>query len=77
MVERNRDLRDCLTAYECRDRRPELADWMDDDTLKGPTIWEGNRFAADEEYFDLDNPARGPFVATGGEGAPSGCLRRA
>lgn len=72
MVERNRDLRDCLTAYECRDRLPELAAWMDDDMLKGLTIWKGSRFTPDEEYFDLDNPARGPFVATGDEGAPSG-----
>lgn len=71
MVERNRDLRDCLTAYECRDRLSELASWMDDDTLKGLTIWKGNRFAVGEEYFDLDNPARGPFVATGDEGTPT------
>jgi cold shock CspA family protein len=45
---------------------------MDDDDLKGLTIWRGNRFVGGEEYFDLDNPARGPFVATGDEGAPSG-----
>lgn len=71
MVERKGDLRDCLTAYEGRDQLPELASWMDDDTLKGLTIWKGNRFAADEEYFDLNNPARGAFVATGDEGTPS------
>lgn len=71
MTERNRDLRDCLTAYECRERLPELASWMDDDTLKELTIWKGSRFTPDEEYFDLDHPERGPFVATGDEGTPS------
>ena len=70
MTERMRDLRDCLTAYECRDRLPALAGRMDDDTLKQLTIWRGERFTPGEAYFDLDNPARGPFVATGDEGRP-------
>ena len=70
MAERIRDLRDCLTAYECRDRLPELARWADEDTLKQLTIWRGSRFASGETYFDLDNPGRGPFVATGDEGRP-------
>ena len=68
MAERQRDLRDCLTAYDCRDQLPELSSWMDDDMLKQLTLWRGGRFQADEEYFDLDNPERGPFVATGDEG---------
>ena len=71
MTERMRDLRDCLTAHECRDRLPALAGRMDDDTLKQLTIWRGERFTPGEAYFDLDNPARGPFVATGDEGTPS------
>ena len=71
MAERQRDLRDCLTAYDCRDQLPELSSWMDDDMLKQLTLWRGGRFQADEEYFDLDNPERGPFVATGDEAPPS------
>lgn len=67
MPNRKDDLRDCLTAYDCRDRLPELSAWMDDDMLKQVTPWRGNRFAPDEEYFDLDHPERGPFVATGDE----------
>ena len=68
---RTSDLRDFATAYEAREQLPELASWMDDDTLKGLTIWKGGRFAAGEVYFDLDNPERGPFAATGDEGQPS------
>ena len=71
MPDRQKDLRDCLTAYDCRDRLPELSAWMDDDLLKELTIWRGTRFERDEEYFDLDNPERGPFVATGAEGPPT------
>jgi cold shock CspA family protein len=71
MPDRRRDLRDCLTAYDCRDRLPDLAAWMAADLLKQITIWKGSRFERGEEYFDLDNPARGPFVATGDEGAPT------
>jgi cold shock CspA family protein len=71
MPDRQKDLRDCLTAYDCRDRLPELSAWMDDDLLKELTIWHGTRFERDEEYFDLDNPERGPFVATGAEGPPT------
>ncbi len=67
MRDRNDDLRDCLTAYDCRDRLPELSSWMDDDQLKQLTLWRGGRFAPEEEYFDLDHPERGPFVATGDE----------
>ena len=71
MAERQRDLRDCLTAYDCRDQLPELSSWMDDDMLKQLTIWRGGRFERGETYFDLDNPERGPFVATGDEGPPT------
>ena len=68
--QRQNDLRECLTAYECRDRLPDLSAWMSDDELKEVTIWHGRRFVAGQEYFDLDNPARGPFVATGDEHRP-------
>jgi len=44
---------------------------MSDDDLKQVPIWHGRRFQAGQEYFDLDNPARGPFVATGDEHAPT------
>ncbi len=65
------DLRDYLTAYDAREHLPELVAWMDDDSLKALTIWKGNGFMAGEEYFDLDNPERGPFVAGGDEGTPT------
>ena len=71
MTSRHDDLRDCLTAYDCRDRLPELSAWMSDDALKQIPIWRGNRFERGRTYFDLDNPERGPFVATGDEGLPS------
>ena len=71
MAERLRDLRDCPTAYECRDRLPELSAWMTDELLKQLPIWQGGRFERGQEYFDLDNPERGPFVATGDEGPPT------
>lgn len=70
MTDRTRDLRDCATAYDCRDRLPELASWISDDALKQLTIWRGPRFQNGELYFDLDNPERGPFVATGDEQPP-------
>jgi hypothetical protein len=71
MTERKRDLRDCLTAYVCRERLPELSAWMSADALKLLTIWKGTRFERGRVYFDLDNPDRGPFVASGDEGVPS------
>ncbi len=64
------DLRDCPTAYECRDRLPALSTWMGDDLLKALPIWQGSRFERGQIYFDLDNPERGPFVATGEEAPP-------
>src|SRR4051794_17328238 len=71
MPDRKSELRNSLTAYDGREYLPELSAWMDDDMLKQVTLWHGNRFAPDEEYFDLDDPARGPFVATGDEGRPT------
>ncbi|MGN6360516.1 MAG: cold-shock protein [Thermomicrobiales bacterium] len=71
MPQQKRDLRDCLTAYDCRDQLPELSNWMTQDRLKELTLWKGSRFEAGEEYFDLHNPERGPFVATGNEGPPT------
>jgi hypothetical protein len=68
---RKDDLRDCPTAYECRDRLPELAAWMSDEMLKELPIWQPARFERGQEYFDLDHPERGPFVATGDEGFPT------
>jgi len=62
-------MRDCRTAYECRDRLPALSAWMSDDLLKLIPLWQGE-FEAGATYFDLDNPRRGPFVATGDEARP-------
>lgn len=70
MSERNNDLRDRPTAYDCRDQLPQLA-WMDDDSLKQLRIWRGPRFERGQMYFDLDNPDRGPFVANGDEAVPT------
>jgi hypothetical protein len=61
------DLRAFETAYDARERLPALARWMDDDLLKQIRIWKGSRFEANREYFDLDHPERGPFVASGRE----------
>lgn len=71
MSERTRDLREYGSAYDCRDQLPELAQWMDDDSLKLLPIWRGPRFERGEVYFDLDNPERGAFLATGDERQPS------
>lgn len=71
MQDRKDDLRDCPTAFECRDRLPGLSGWLSDDDLKLTRIWAGARFERGQEYFDLDNPARGPFIATGDEGRPT------
>jgi hypothetical protein len=60
------------TAYELRDQLPELASWMSDDKLKLLPIWRGTRFEPGIEYFDLNNPGRGPFTAEGDEGRPTG-----
>lgn len=70
MTDRTRDLRDCPSAYDCRDELPGLAAWMSDDDLKQVTIWRGPRFDEGRMYFDLDNPERGAFVATGEEQPP-------
>src|SRR5947207_6137138 len=48
MAEPNRDLRDCYTAYECRDRLPDLAGRMPDEELKLIAIWKKARFEPDE-----------------------------
>lgn len=61
---------DSLTAYDARAQLTELGAWMDDDMLKLLPLWRGATFAAGAEYFDLDNPERGPFVATGAEERP-------
>jgi hypothetical protein len=66
--ERTEDLRGCYTAFDCRDRLPELSRWMADDLLQEIRIWQGARFEPNRTYFDLDNPERGAFVATGDEG---------
>ena len=71
MTRQQRDVRNCTTAFECRERLPALAGWMSDDGLKALQLWHGGRFERGHEYFDLDNPDRGAFVATGDEGTPS------
>ncbi|HEV7664457.1 MAG TPA: hypothetical protein VGQ62_13035 [Chloroflexota bacterium] len=67
MTQHNLDLRDCPTAYECRDRLPELASWMSDEALKQLPIWKSDRLEPNREYYDLLNPDRGVFVAVGDE----------
>lgn len=71
MPHHHRDLRECMTAYDCRDEFPELSAWMSDDALKELPLWHGTRFEPNHVYFDLDNPERGAFVATGDEGPPT------
>jgi hypothetical protein len=44
---------------------------MSDDGLKALRLWRGRRFERGHEYFDLLDPDRGVFVATGDEGAPT------
>ena len=70
MPKENQDLRDCYTAFDCRDRLPDLAAALGEDELKQITIWREPRFEAGKMYLDLDNLARGPFVADGAEGFP-------
>ena len=65
---RMRDLRQFATAYDAREFLPELAAWLSDDMLRQVRIFKGPRFERNRMYFDLDNPERGPFVATGDEG---------
>jgi hypothetical protein len=64
------DLRRYASAWEARDHLPQLASWMSDDDLKQIAIWDGWSFEANQTYFDLDNPERGPFTATGQEAIP-------
>ncbi len=59
-----------LTAYDAHAQLTELSAWMDDDMLKLLPLWRGASFSAGTEYFDLDNPDRGTFVATGAEERP-------
>jgi len=44
---------------------------MNDGALKQIPMWQGTRFERGRVYFDLDNPDRGAFVATGDEGTPA------
>ena len=67
-VGRARDLRQYATAYEARQYLPELAQLLNDDELRQVRIYKAPRFERGQMYFDLDNPERGPFVATGDEG---------
>ena len=67
----NPDFANCETAYDCRAQLPELAAWMSDDALKAVRLWKGRRFEGDHVYFDLRDPDRGAFVATGEEGVPT------
>ena len=66
-----KDLRRYGSALDARDELPELAAWLSDDMLSQIQIWKGTRFERGKTYFDLDNPERGPFVATGDEGIPT------
>ena len=70
MNDRDKDLRDAFTAWEARDRLPELASRLSEEDLKLIPIWRGTRFEKGQLYVDLDNIERGPFVADGEEGIP-------
>jgi|SRR5947209_7391785 len=61
----------CETAFDCREHLPDLAAWMSDDALKALRLWKGRRFEADQVYFDLNDPDRGAFAATGDQGPPT------
>ena len=54
MQQHNKDLRDCATAYDCREAFPALSAWMSDDALKELPLWHGTRFEPNQVYFDLD-----------------------
>jgi hypothetical protein len=69
VTDRDRDLRDALTAWAARERLPELAGRLSEEDLKLIPIWRRARFERGQIYLDLDNLARGPFVADGEEGA--------
>lgn len=71
MAKETKDLRGYPTAFDCRDQLPGLASWMSDDALKRIPLWKGNRFERGRVYFDLDNPDRGAFAATGEEETPT------
>jgi hypothetical protein len=71
MEHRHTDARDCATAYDCREAFPELSAWMSDDALKALPLWHGTRFEPNQVYFDLHNPERGAFVASGDEHRPT------
>ena len=64
------NLGDCATAYDCREAFPELSAWMSDDALKELPLWRGTHFEPNHVYFDLHNPERGAFVASGDEARP-------
>ncbi len=40
MNDRQNDFRDCPSAYDCRDRLPELSRWLTDDEMKLIPIWD-------------------------------------
>ncbi len=62
------DLRDCPTAYDCRERLPQLSAWMGDDALKLLPLWHGP-LERGQVYFDLNDPDRGAFTAADDERA--------
>jgi hypothetical protein len=68
VTDRDKDLRMAPTAWEARASLPELADRLSEEDLKLIPIWRGARFERGQIYLDLDNLARGPFVADGEEG---------
>ena len=78
MTQHHRALRDCATAYDCREAFPELSAWMSDDALKELQLWHGTHFEPNHVYFDLHNPERGAFVTSGREARPldRGYVRR-
>ena len=71
MAATRHDLPQYASAWEGRDHLPRLASSMSEEDLKLLRLWDGRGFEANQTYFDLDNPGRGPFTATGHEAIPN------
>lgn len=70
MTATKHDLRRFGTAWGAREHLPQLSSWMSEEDMKLLPIWQGAGFEANQTYFDLDNPERGPFTASGQESIP-------
>ncbi len=62
------------TAWERRDALPDLSSWMSEEALKLIPIWQGRRLETGQVYFNLKDPDRSAFTATGDETPLAGTL---